>query len=106
MKKEIHPTYHPSAKISCACGNSITAGSTQKEIRVEICSACHPFFTGKAKLVDSAKRVNKFQKRLAKTEEAAKTRNDSIRRTGKNSQVMHSEVSGIDIPGLAVFLNL
>lgn len=65
MKKDIHPTYYASAKVICACGNNFTTGSTMKELHVEICSACHPFYTGKQKLVDTAGRVEKFQKRLA-----------------------------------------
>ncbi len=65
MKAKIHPTYFPEAKIICACGNIVTAGSTVAEIRVEICSSCHPFYTGKQKLVDTARRVEKFQERTA-----------------------------------------
>ncbi len=69
MKKDIHPEYYPEAVISCACGNKFTVGSTRKEIQVEICSACHPFYTGKQKLLDTARRVDKFQKRTeAKSE--------------------------------------
>ncbi|MBF0476019.1 MAG: 50S ribosomal protein L31 [Deltaproteobacteria bacterium] len=59
MKKDIHPTYHMT-KIRCACGNELETGSTIKDISVEICSKCHPFFTGKQKLVDSAGRVERF----------------------------------------------
>ncbi|MCK4545967.1 MAG: 50S ribosomal protein L31 [Candidatus Eisenbacteria sp.] len=62
MKKEIHPEYGP-ATIACACGNVIETRSTVKEIKVEICSRCHPFFTGKQKLVDSAGRVEQFLQR-------------------------------------------
>lgn len=62
MKKDIHPTYYSDAKIICACGNIMTTGSTVKEIRVEICSACHPFYTGKEKLIDTAGRVDRFKK--------------------------------------------
>ncbi len=64
MKPDIHPEYY---KISaaCACGNQIELGSVQKEIRVEICSACHPFFTGKQKLIDTAGRIEKFKKKYA-----------------------------------------
>ena len=62
MKKEIHPEY-TEADVTCACGNTFTTRSTKKEIRVEICSSCHPFFTGKQKFVDSAGRVEKFQKK-------------------------------------------
>lgn len=63
MKEGIHPEYHEEAVVTCACGNTFTTGSTQKEIKVEICSACHPFFTGKQKFVDSAGRVEKFKKK-------------------------------------------
>ena len=62
MKKDIHPNYYSDAKIICACGNIMTTGSTLKEIHVEICSACHPFYTGKEKLIDTAGRVDRFKK--------------------------------------------
>jgi len=70
MKKDIHPEYNPKTKVTCGCGNTFYVGSTQKEIRVEICYACHPFYTGKEKLIDSAGRVEKFK---ARREKAAKT---------------------------------
>ena len=60
MKKQIHPTYYPQAKVSCACGNSFITGSTLPEIKVDICSACHPFFTGSQKLIDTQGRVERF----------------------------------------------
>lgn len=62
MKEGIHPNYVETT-ITCACGNSITTRSTKEDIKIEICSACHPFFTGKQKLVDSAGRVDRFLKR-------------------------------------------
>jgi large subunit ribosomal protein L31 len=62
MKKDIHPEYTESV-VTCACGNTFKTRSTKKEIRVEICSQCHPFFTGKQKFVDSAGRVEKFKKK-------------------------------------------
>ncbi len=65
MKAEIHPQYYTDAKVSCSCGNTFTIGSTQKEIKVEICSACHPFFTGNEKVIDSAGRVERFKARRA-----------------------------------------
>ncbi len=74
MKKEIHPTYYKEAKVVCACGNTFTTGSSLPEIRVEICSQCHPFYTGKQKLLDTARRVEKYQARTAKQEDAAKER--------------------------------
>lgn len=63
MKKDIHPTYYPDAKVICACGNTFTVGSTKPELHIEICSNCHPFYTGKQKLVDTAGRVEKFRLR-------------------------------------------
>lgn len=72
MKKDIHPKYYPNAKVKCACGNTWNCGSTKELTEVEICSKCHPFYTGKAKLVDSMGRVEKFRKRLAKKEEKRK----------------------------------
>ncbi|NIM01904.1 MAG: 50S ribosomal protein L31 [Acidobacteria bacterium] len=66
MKKELHPEYHE-IEVSCACGNTFKTRSTSPEMKVEICSNCHPFFTGKQKLIDSAGRVERFQKRYGKT---------------------------------------
>lgn len=66
MKKDIHPPYYQEATIRCACGNAFTVGSAKKEMRVEICSACHPFYTGGSKIVDAAGRVERFKARLAK----------------------------------------
>ncbi len=74
MKKDIHPKYYPEAKVTCACGNEFSVGSTLPELRVEICSLCHPFYTGKQKLVDTARRVEKFQARLAQKATAASGR--------------------------------
>ena len=66
MKRDIHPKYYPKAKVSCACGNKFYVGSTKPEIQVEICYACHPFYTGKKVLIDTAGRVEKFKARRAK----------------------------------------
>lgn len=71
MKEAIHPNY-VEARVVCACGNTWTTRSTKKELHVEICSNCHPFFTGKQKLVDTAGRVERFQKKYAKKTEPAK----------------------------------
>ena len=65
MKPEIHPKYQQST-VKCACGNIMEVGSTKKEISVEICSQCHPFFTGKQKLVDTAGRIERFRKKYEK----------------------------------------
>ncbi len=64
MKPNIHPTYYPEARVTCACGETWTVGSTQEEIRVDICSACHPFFTGEQRIVDTEGQVDRFYKRL------------------------------------------
>ena len=71
MKTEIHPNYQQ-APVHCACGEVFTTGSTKKELRVEICSKCHPFFTGRQKLLDTAGMVDKFQKKYAKNAAGAK----------------------------------
>lgn len=70
MKKDIHPTYYPDAKVTCACGNSWTTGSTKEEIRTEICSKCHPFFTGEQqRLIDIEGQVDRFYKKLQARED-------------------------------------
>jgi len=66
MKKEIHPKYYDKATVTCACGNTFTVGATKEKIIVEICSKCHPFYTGEEKLIDTAGRVEKFKTRRAK----------------------------------------
>lgn len=80
MKKDIHPTYYADAVIKCACGNVIKTGSTKKEIEMEICSACHPFFTGKEKLIDATGRVEKFRARL----ESSKVKQEKTKQTKKS----------------------
>ncbi|HEX9664595.1 MAG TPA: 50S ribosomal protein L31 [Patescibacteria group bacterium] len=74
MKSQIHPKYYEKAKVSCACGTNFEIGSTVPEISVELCSQCHPFYTGKMKLVDTAKRVDRFKARAAKQEKLAADR--------------------------------
>lgn len=65
VKTDTHPTYFPEARVTCACGNTFTIGSTKEKIEVEICSACHPFYTGNEKIMDAAGRVEKFKARRA-----------------------------------------
>jgi large subunit ribosomal protein L31 len=91
MKKEIHPTYIEKASIRCACGATFPAGSTQEDIFVEICSQCHPFFTGKQKLVDTAGRVDKFK---AKMEASKKMKEAAAKKTleaATKAQVIEKE---------------
>ncbi len=63
MKDKIHPKYYTDAKVICACGNTFTTGSTQKELKVELCSKCHPFFTGERRMMDTTGRVERFKRR-------------------------------------------
>ncbi|MFC1711271.1 50S ribosomal protein L31 [Patescibacteria group bacterium] len=69
MKKKIHPKYQHNCKVTCACGNSFTTGSTLPEIKVEICSACHPFFTGEEKYIDTLGRVERFKQKQTQAAE-------------------------------------
>lgn len=85
MKKDIHPKYYDDAKVSCSCGAAFSVGGTVKEIHVEVCSQCHPFYTGKQKLVDTAGRVDRFRAKLtaaAKKQEEKDTR-DAGKKRGK-----------------------
>ena len=83
MKQGMHPTYNKAVAATCACGNSFKVGSTAKEISVEVCSNCHPFYTGKQKLVDVAGRVDKFRQRQ---EEATKLQTAAKQSSSKKEQ--------------------
>jgi len=74
MKDNIHPKYYPKAKIICACGAKFEVGSTQPEMHVEICSSCHPFYTGKQKLIDTTGRLERYQKMVAKSKTIKETK--------------------------------
>jgi large subunit ribosomal protein L31 len=63
VKDKIHPKYYKDAKVICACGNTFTIGSTQKTLKVEVCSKCHPFFSGERRVVDTAGQVERFKRR-------------------------------------------
>lgn len=65
MKANVHPQYNPAAQVICSCGNMFTVGSTKDTIHVELCSNCHPFYTGQQKFVDTASRIEKFQTKMA-----------------------------------------
>lgn len=69
MKEGIHPTYYPEARVICSCGNTWTTGSTQPELRTDVCSQCHPFYTGEQRIVDTAGQVDRFMKRLGRYSE-------------------------------------
>jgi large subunit ribosomal protein L31 len=84
MKKDIHPKYYSEAKVRCACGNTFTVGSTKEYMEVEVCSKCHPLYTGKEKIIDTLGRVEKFKKRLAKKESFKKGKNKAKNEKKKN----------------------
>ncbi len=81
MKQSIHPQWHHDAVVTCSCGSSFTTGSTQAELSVDICSACHPFFTGEMKFIDEKGRVDKF---LAKQKKAEKLQEKQSKSSKKN----------------------
>lgn len=97
MNKTIHPEYFVKAKISCACGASYDIGSTMEKISVELCANCHPFYTGTQKIVDTARRVEKFVTRKGKVAETAtgkkaKAAKRAAKKTGKKTEVSAEEL--------------
>lgn len=93
MKANIHPKYHSDCQVSCVCGNSFITGSTEPEIKIELCSACHPFYTGKQKLVDTARRVEKFSAKVsAKDSVAAQTKGKKVKRAERAAVRSKKEV--------------
>jgi large subunit ribosomal protein L31 len=83
VKEKIHPTWYPEAHVHCACGSTFTTGSTVKDISVEICSQCHPLFTGQQKFIDTAGRVDKFNQRMAAAE---KKKSEAAERARKKAE--------------------
>jgi len=81
MKTDIHPTWYPDAQVTCSCGATFTVGATQETIRTDVCSSCHPFFTGEQRIVDSEGQVERFMRRLERREELLDV--DEKRRTKK-----------------------
>jgi large subunit ribosomal protein L31 len=92
MKDKIHPKYYPQAKITCACGNIIITGSTKPEMKVEVCSACHPFYTGKKRLVDATGRLDRFKKRVEKGEKMKAAIKE--RKLGKPARIATQSAAG------------
>lgn len=90
MKKAIHPNWHHDCLVTCSCGNSFTTGSMNKTISVDICSACHPFFTGEMKFVDRQGRVDKFIKKRATAEAIAKEKKAAKKITQKSNEPVKS----------------
>ena len=90
MKAKIHPKYYADARIICACGNTFTVGSTSPELKIDICSACHPFYTGEQRIVDTAGQVDRFMKRLERTADTVdqiKTLQDAQKRAMQQQRI-------------------
>ena len=98
MKQEIHPTYHASATVTCACGNTFSTGSTKDTVQTELCNRCHPFFTGTQKIIDSARRLEKFETRQSKKARVVRTKKTKtvVRRT-KRAEHKKAETEAIAI---------
>lgn len=97
MKKDIHPKYYKKAKIICACGHTFIIGSSLPEIQIEICSNCHPFYTGTQKLVDTARRVDKFKKKMEKTAKIAKVRKGKKVKRAKKAELKKEKEKKIKV---------
>lgn len=90
MKAKIHPKYYPDSRIICACGNTFTVGATVAELKIDICSQCHPFYTGEQRIVDTAGQVDRFMKRLertADTVETIKAQQEALRRAEQQQRL-------------------
>jgi len=85
VKEKIHPKWFPEAHVHCSCGHTFTTGSTLKDISVEVCSACHPLFTGQQKFLDTAGRVDKFNQRMAMAEKKKAEADDRKRKKAETA---------------------
>lgn len=92
MKSNIHPKYYSDCKVTCVCGNTFTTGSTEPEIKVELCSACHPFYTGKQKLVDTARRVEKFEAKVSAKDADSDKKGKKVKRAKRAVERAKKEV--------------
>ncbi len=92
MKKSIHPKYYPDAQVTCSCGNTFTVGSTLPEIKIDICSGCHPFFTGQQKFVDTQGRVEKFMAKRKKADlKKVQKKKDKRQKKGQQEQTQEKQ---------------
>lgn len=92
MKKDIHPKYNSNVKVACSCGNTFETGSTVDNIHVEVCSACHPFYTGTAKFIDTAGRVDKFKAKMEKAKELQEAKTKSKKASNKDVPTSNKDV--------------
>ncbi len=86
MKEKIHPKWYPNAKVNCSCGTTFTLGATQKTIRTDVCSSCHPFFTGEQRIVDSEGQVQRFMRRLERRQEIVDTGDQGLSKKARRRQ--------------------
>lgn len=93
MKSDIHPQWYADAQVSCACGNLFSVGATKKEIKVEICSRCHPFFTGEMKFVDTLGRVEKFQQKQVHAQASLSKLADKKKKKSEREEQLRSPKS-------------
>ncbi|RME75993.1 MAG: 50S ribosomal protein L31 [Chloroflexi bacterium] len=100
MKTGIHPTYYPDAQVICACGNTWTTGSTQKVIHTDVCSKCHPFFTGEQRIVDSAGQVDRFMKRLSQYDahQQAEMERQAKLRKKREQRFLKQQLLALELP--------
>jgi large subunit ribosomal protein L31 len=99
MKQDIHPKYYPNATVICSCGNTWTTGSTVEVIRTDVCSACHPFFTGEQRIVDTAGQVDRYQKRLQRYEQHVadeQTRTEEAMRKQEET-LLNQQIEALDL---------
>lgn len=94
MKQGTHPNYNNAATVSCACGNSFEAGSTMSAIRVELCSVCHPFYTGKQNFVDTARRIEKFQDKASKLSSTGSVRSKAEKESARKAKRADKTAAG------------
>ena len=98
MKQAIHPQYYENAVVTCVCGNTFTTGSTVESIRVELCSNCHPFYTGETRFVDTASRIQKFEKKTEIAEKyqvVAKDKKDKERKKSESPKTLREMLAQI-----------
>lgn len=99
MKTSIHPKYFADAKVTCSCGNTFTTGATQPELKVEVCAACHPFYTGNMKFLDTAGRVDAFKAKMAGASKkvVGKTEKRKLKREKKLQEELNRPESLADL---------
>ena len=86
MKKDIHPKWYKDSMVTCACGNTFTVGSTVPEIKIAVCSKCHPFYTGTQRFLDTERRVDKFVKKMEAAKASQKIKSEKVSEKKKNQQ--------------------